>query len=73
MKMLWFFQLRFCRAYDSAYDADFRFSLHHKLSCDSHPDSFASENQPLVSSDCFEFLIMIIILKLLLHEKALLH
>ena len=52
MDTFWFFRLRFCRAYDSAYDSDFRFSLGHKLSYDSDYDSYAdfvaSENQPLV-------------------------
>ena len=46
MEMFWFFRLRFRRAYDFAYDSDFRFSLGHKLSYDS--DSVASENQPLL-------------------------
>jgi len=45
----WFFQLRFRRAYDSAYDSDFWFSLGHKRSYDSAYDSdfdsVASENQ----------------------------
>ena len=45
METFWFFRLRFRRAYDTAYDSDFRFSLGHKLSYDS--DSVASENQPL--------------------------
>ena len=52
METFWFFQLRFRQAYDSAYDSYFRFSLGHKLSCDSDYDSnsnsVASENQPLV-------------------------
>ena len=49
METFWFFRLRFRRAYDSAYDSDFRFSLGHKLSYDSvcDSDSVASENQPL--------------------------
>ena len=47
METFWFFRLRFRRAYDSAYDSDIRFSLGHKLSCDSDSDSVASENQPL--------------------------
>ena len=55
METLWFFRLRFRRAYDSAYDSDFRFSPGHKLSYDSDydsdPDSVASENQPLVQTD----------------------
>ena len=44
----WFFRLRFCWAYDSAYDSDFRFSVGHKVSYDSDydSDSVASENQP---------------------------
>ena len=48
MKMLWFFRLRFRRAYDSAYDSDFRFLLGRKHSYDSNndSDSGASENQP---------------------------
>ena len=51
MKMFWLFKLRFCQAYDSAYNYDFQFSLSHKLSYDSDndsdSDSVASENQPL--------------------------
>ena len=50
MEMFWFFWPRFRRAYDSAYDSDFLFSLVHKRSYDSaydsHSDSVASENQP---------------------------
>ena len=46
METFWFFQLRFRRAYDSAYDSNIRFSLGHKLSYDSDSDSVASENQP---------------------------
>ena len=45
METFWFFWLWFRRAYDSAYDSDFWFSLGHKRSYDS--DSVASENQPL--------------------------
>ena len=48
METLWFFWLRFRRAYDY----DFLFLLGHKLSYDSTSDSdcdsVASENQPLV-------------------------
>ena len=51
METFWFFWLRFRRAYDSAYDSDFWFSLGHKRSYDSaydsNSDSVASENQPL--------------------------
>ena len=51
METFWVFRLRFRRAYDSAYDSDFRFSLGHKLSYDSDydfdSDSVAGENQPL--------------------------
>ena len=47
METFWFFWLRFRRAYDSAYDSDFWFSLGHKRSYDSAYDSVASENQPL--------------------------
>ena len=53
MEPFWFFWLRFRRAYDSAYDSDFWFSLGHKRSydsaydSDSDSDSVASENQPL--------------------------
>ena len=59
METFWFFRLRFRRAYDSAYDSDFRFSLGHKAlmtlmtlmtydsDYDSDSDSLASENQPL--------------------------
>ena len=51
METFWFFWFRFRRAYDSAYDFDFWFSLAHKLSYDSNYDydfnSVASENQPL--------------------------
>ena len=50
MEMFWFFWPRFRHAYDSAYDADFLFSLGHKRSYDSAYDSdsgsVASENQP---------------------------
>ena len=46
MEMFWFFWLRIRRAYDSAYDSDFLFSLGHKFSYDF--DSVASENQPLI-------------------------
>ena len=35
METYWFFRLRFRRAYDSAYDSDFLFSLGHKLFYDS--------------------------------------
>ena len=45
MEPFWFFRLRFRRAYDSAYDSDFRFSPGRKRSYNS--DSVASENQPL--------------------------
>ena len=47
METFWFFWLRFRRAYDSAYDSDFWFSLGHKRSYDSayDSDSVASENQ----------------------------
>ena len=47
MERFWFFWLRFRRAYDSAYDSDFWFSLGHTRSYDSDSDSVASENQPL--------------------------
>ena len=49
METFWFFRLRFCRAYNSTYDSDIRFSLGHKLSYDSDydTDSVATENQPL--------------------------
>ena len=49
METFWFFWLRVCRAYVSAYDSDFLFSLGHKRSYDSayDSDSVASENQPL--------------------------
>ena len=46
METFWFFRFRFRRAYESAYDSDFRFSLGHKLSYDTVSDSVASENQP---------------------------
>ena len=46
MKTFWFLRLRFRRAYDSAFDSDFRFSLGFKLSYDSDSDSVISENQP---------------------------
>ena len=50
MEKSWFFWLRFRRAYDSAYDSDFLFSLGHKCSYDfaydSDSDSVASENKP---------------------------
>ena len=46
METFWFFRLRFRRAYDSAYDSDFCFSLGHKRSYDSayDSDSVASES-----------------------------
>ena len=44
METFWFFWLRFCHPYDSAYDSDFLFSQGHKRSYNS--DSVASENQP---------------------------
>ena len=47
METFWFFRLRFRRAYDSAYDSDFRLSLGHKVSYDSNSDSVTSETQPL--------------------------
>ena len=47
METFWFFWLRFRRAYDSAYDSDFLFSLGRKRSYDSDSNSVASENQPL--------------------------
>ena len=51
METFWFFWLRLRRAYDSAYDSNFWFSLGHKRSYDSandsDSDSVASENQPL--------------------------
>ena len=51
MEAFWFFWLQFRRAYDSAYDSDFWFSLGHKRSYDSpydsDSDSVASENQRL--------------------------
>ena len=51
MGRFWFFRLRFRRAYDSAYDSNFLFSLGHKrsydFSYDSDSDSVASEYQPL--------------------------
>ena len=51
METFWFFWLQFRRAYDSAYDSNFWFSLGHKRSYesdyDSDSDSVASENQPL--------------------------
>ena len=48
VETFWFFWLQFRRAYDSAYDSDFWFSLGHtcKFSYDSNYDSIASENQP---------------------------
>ena len=45
METVWFFWLRYRRAYDSASDTDFWFSLGHKRLYDS--DSVVSENQPL--------------------------
>ena len=60
------FRLRFRRAYDSAYDSDFRFSLGHKRSFDSDFDSVASENQPLA----FYTTISLIALNFL-HEETL--
>ena len=49
METSWFFRLRFRRAYNSAYDSDFRFSLGHKVSYDADYDSVSSENQPLLA------------------------
>ena len=59
METFWFFRLRFHRAYDSAYNSDFRFSQGHKLSYDS--DSVASENQPLKNTFLSEFLALFFI------------
>ena len=57
METFWFFWLRFRRAYDSAYDSDFWFSLGHKRSYDSaydsDSDSVASENQPKKAINTF--------------------
>ena len=51
METFWFFWLRFRRAYVSAYDSDFWFSLGHKRSYDSaydsDSDSVVSEDQPI--------------------------
>ena len=51
METLWFFRLRFRRAYDSTYDSDFWFTMSQALLYDSAYasdfDSVASENQPL--------------------------
>ena len=47
METFWFFRFRFRRAYDSANDSEFRFSLCHKVSYHSDYDSVASENQPV--------------------------
>ena len=51
MEKFWFFQLRFRRAYNCAYDSDFLFSQDHRRSYDSayHSDSDfgANENQSL--------------------------
>ena len=48
MEMFWFFRLRFCQAYDSAYDSEFWFSLGRKPSYnynyDSDHNSIASDN-----------------------------
>ena len=53
METLWFFRLRFRRAYDSAYDSDFWFLKGHKRSHDSAYDSdsdfAASLNQALIA------------------------
>ena len=53
METLWFFRLRFRRAYDSAYDSDFWFSKGHKRShdyaYDSDSDFAASLNQALIA------------------------
>ena len=58
MEPFWFFRLRFRRAYDSAYDSNFRFSLGRKHSYDSDYDSdsgsVASENQPLETENQFQ-------------------
>ena len=56
MKPFWFIWVQFCRAYDSAYDSDFQFSIARKCSynpdydsdSDSDSNSVASENPPLV-------------------------
>ena len=57
METFSFFCLRFRRAFDSANDSDFLFSLGHKRSYDSaydsDSDSVASENQPLASGASF--------------------
>ena len=48
MDTFWLFQLWFPRAYDSANNSDFLFSLDHKVSYDSNydSDSTTSENKP---------------------------
>ena len=53
METFSFFCLRYRRAFDSANDSDFLFSLGHKRSYDSDSDSVASENQPLASGASF--------------------
>ena len=57
METFWFFQLRFRRAYDSACDSDFRFSLGYKRSYHSDynydSDSVTSESQPIGNKSLF--------------------
>ena len=64
METFWFFRLRFRRAYDSAYDSDFRFSLGRKFSYDSvydsDYDSVASENQPLGVTSVYEHEVLLL-------------
>ena len=47
METFWFFQKWYCRAYDFAYESNFRFSLGHKLSYDSNLNSIPSEIQAM--------------------------
>ena len=50
METFWFLRLWFSRAFDSANNSDFLFSLGRKRSYDSDAYSVASENQPLGAS-----------------------
>ena len=55
METFWFFRLRFRRAYDSAYDSDFRFSLGHKLHYDFDYDSDSVASEPALNIKSMPF------------------
>ena len=51
METFWFFWLPLRRAYDSAYDSDFWFSLGHKRSYDSAYESDSDSGSGSVASE----------------------